>query len=51
MKGKMGQFDTEYLYEDDSAREKRLMRGLTRRLNEMNNKQGTKKAARKSPRK
>ena len=33
----MGLFDTDYLYEEESAREKRLMRGLTRRLHDAGN--------------
>ena len=33
----MGLFDTDYLYEEESVREKRLMRGLTRRLHDVGN--------------
>jgi len=35
IKGHIGLFDTDYLYEEESVREKRLMRGLTKRLNEI----------------
>ncbi len=35
IKGHVGQYDSDYVYEEESAREKRLMRGLTRRMNEL----------------